>query len=86
MITGERWKHVALITATSAVCATLGPGAISVDAKLEIAHRLDGWTGFGIALVGGVDAGAAWILLFHRTRPKPEPFDTDMRDGIGDGS
>ncbi|MYE15356.1 MAG: DoxX family protein [Gemmatimonadetes bacterium] len=86
VITGERWEHVALITAMSAVCATLGPGAISVDAELEIAHRLDGWTGFGIALLGGVGAGAVQILLFHRTRPKPEPFDTGMRDGIGDGS
>ena len=72
MITGEGWEYVALIAAMSLVCAILGPGAISVDAELEIAHRLSGWTGLGIALLLGVGAGAAQLLLFFRP-PKPDP-------------
>ena len=71
MITGEGWEYVALIAAMSLVCAILGPGAISVDAELEIAHRLSGWTGLGIALLLGVGAGAAQLLLFFRP-PKPD--------------
>ena len=76
MITGEGWEYVALISAVSLVCAMLGPGRISLDAELEIAHRLDGWTGLGIALLLGVGAGAAQLLLFFRP-PPPEPADDD---------
>ena len=72
MITGEGWEYVALISAMSLVCAMLGPGHISLDAELEIAHRLDGWTGLGIALLLGVGAGAAQLLIFYRP-PPPEP-------------
>ena len=72
MITGEGWEYVALIAATSLVSAILGPGRISLDAELEIAHRLDGWTGMWIALLLGVGAGAAQLLLFYRP-PKPDP-------------
>ena len=74
MITGEGWEYVALISAMSVVCAILGPGGISLDAELEIAHRLDGWTGLGIALLLGLGAGAAQLLLFYRP-PPPEPAD-----------
>ena len=70
MITGEGWEYVALISAMSLVCAMLGPGRISLDAELEIAHRLDGWTGLSISLLLGVGAGAAQLLLFYRP-PKP---------------
>ena len=72
MITGEGWEYVALIAAMSLVCAMLGPGAISLDAELEIAHRLSGLTGLGIALLLGVGAGAAQLLFFYRP-PKPDP-------------
>ena len=72
MITGEGWEYVALIAVMSLVSAILGPGRISLDAELEIAHRLDGWTGLGIALLLGVGAGAAQLLLFYRP-PKPDP-------------
>ena len=72
MITGEGWEYVALISVMSLVCAMLGPGGISLDAELEIAHRLDGVTGLGIALLLGVGAGAAQLLIFYRP-PKPDP-------------
>ena len=72
MITGEGWEYVALIAVMSLVSAMLGPGRISLDAELEIAHRLDGWTGLWIALLLGVGAGAAQLLLFFRP-PPPEP-------------
>lgn len=66
MITGEGREYVALIAAMSVVCAMLGPGAISVDAELQIGDRLDGWTGLWIALGVGVSAGAAQLLLLYR--------------------
>ena len=72
MITGEGWEYVALIAAMSLVTAILGPGRISLDYELDIAHRLDGTTGLGIALLLGVGAGAAQLLLFFRP-PKPDP-------------
>ena len=72
MITGEGWEYVALISAMSLVTAILGPGRISLDAELEISHRLDGWTGLWIALLLGVGAGAAQLLLFFRP-PAPDP-------------
>ena len=72
MITGEGWEYVALIAVMSLVCAMLGPGAISLDAELEIAHRLNGSTGLGIALLLGLGAGAAQLLFFYRP-PKPDP-------------
>ena len=71
MITGEGWEYVALIAVMSLVSAILGPGRISLDAELEIIHRLDGWTGMWIALLLGVGAGAAHLLLFFRP-PPPE--------------
>jgi len=74
MITGEGWEYVALISAISLVCAMLGPGRISLDAELEIVHRLNGWTGMWIALLLGVGAGAAQLLLFYRP-PPPKPAD-----------
>ena len=70
MITGEGWEYVALISAMSLGCAMLGPGRISLDAALKIANSLDGWTGLWIALLLGVGAGAAQLLLFYRP-PKP---------------
>ena len=72
MITGEGWEYVALIATMSLVTAMLGPGRISLDAELEIIHRLDGWTGLWIALLLGVGAGAAQLLLFFRP-PPPDP-------------
>ncbi len=74
MITGEGWEYVALIAVMSLVSAILGPGRLSLDYELEIAHRLDGKTGLGIALLLGVGAGAAQLLLFFRP-PTPEPVD-----------
>ena len=72
MITGEGWEYVVLIAVMSLVAAILGPGRLSLDYELEIAHRLDGKTGLGIALLLGVGAGAAQLLLFFRP-PKPDP-------------
>ena len=72
MITGEGWEYVALIAVMGFVTAILGPGRLSLDYELEIAHRLDSKTGLGIALLLGVGAGAAQLLLFFRP-PKPDP-------------
>ena len=74
MITGEGWEYVALIAVMGLVTAVLGPGRLSLDYEFEIAHRLDGKTGLGIALLLGVGAGAAQLLLFFRP-PKPAEAD-----------
>jgi len=72
MITREGWEYVAMIAVLSLVCAIVGPGDLSVDAQLDIAADLDGWTGFWIALLLGLGAGTAQLLLFFRpTRPTP---------------
>ena len=71
MITGEGWEYVAMISVMSLACAMLGPGRISLDAALDIADRLDGWTGLWIALLLGVGAGAAQLLIFYRP-PRPD--------------
>ena len=73
MITGEGWEYVALIAVTGLVCAMLGPGRISLDAALDIADNLDGWTGMWIALLLGLGAGIAQLLIFFRP---PQPADS----------
>lgn len=71
MITGEGWEYVAMIAVMSLVCAILGPGRLSLDHELDIAGRLDGSTGLGIALLLGIGAGAAQLLLFYRPPERP---------------
>ena len=71
MITGEGWEYVVLIAVMSLVTAIVGPGRLSLDSALEIADRLDGETGLGIALLLGLGAGAAQLLLFFRP-PRPD--------------
>ena len=66
MITGEGWEYVAIIAAMSLVSATVGPGDFSLDSAIDIASRLDGWTGLLIALLLGVGAGSLQLLLFFR--------------------
>ena len=73
MITGEGWEYVALIALMALVTAIVGPGLLSLDAHLDITQRLDGWTGFGIAVLLGLGAGVAHLLIFYRP---PKPADT----------
>ena len=73
MITGEGWEYVALISAMSLVSAILGPGRISLDGALEITGSLDGWTGLWIALLLGVGAGSAQLLVFFRPPRGDDP-------------
>ncbi|RMH74811.1 MAG: DoxX family protein [Actinomyces sp.] len=62
----EGWEYVFVLAVTGLVIATLGPGEWSLDDALDIAGDLDGWTGFWIALVLGVGAGIAQLLVFFR--------------------
>ncbi len=73
MITGEGWEYVALIAVAALVCATLGPGDVSLDAALDIANDLDGWTGLWVALLIGLGSGTAQLLLFYRPDRQDQP-------------
>jgi putative oxidoreductase len=63
---GEGWEYVMTLTALGLVLAMLGPGGWSVD-RLAGLGRLDGWTGFWIAL--GAGGGGSALLLATAWRP-----------------
>lgn len=67
------------------VCAMLDPGAMSVDAELEIAHQLDGWTVLEIAVLLGVGA-AAQLALPYRPSSLSHPTPTARSAGAFTGA
>lgn len=62
----EGFEYVLMLAVVAVVVATLGPGEWSIDDALDIATDLDGWTGFWIALVGGVGSGVGLMAAFYR--------------------
>lgn len=66
----EGWEYVATLAVAALAAATLGPGAVSVDAAIGIDGLLSGWAGIAIA-GGGVIIGAAQLAVFWR-RPVKE--------------
>ena len=61
----EGWEYVFVIAAAGFAVAVGGPGSISVDSAIGIADNLDGWVGFGIAVLG-VLAGIGQAAVFYR--------------------
>ncbi len=61
----EGWEYVATLAVVATALAVLGPGAISVDAALDIDDTLAGPVGLLLALAG-VAAGAGQLALTWR--------------------
>lgn len=59
----DGWEYVAILAVVGLVVGALGPGAISVDAALDIERS--GWEGAAIALAG-VAAAAVQLAAFWR--------------------
>jgi putative oxidoreductase len=61
----EGYEYVATLSVLALAVAIIGPGAISIDAELGIADKLDGWVGAGIIGLG-VLAAAGQLATFWR--------------------
>jgi putative oxidoreductase len=61
----EGWEYVATLAVAALTVATLGPGAVSIDALIGLDETLSGWTGLGIGLTG-VLAGIGMLAAFWR--------------------
>jgi putative oxidoreductase len=64
----EGWEYVATLSIAALAVATLGPGAVSVDAALGI--DLSGWWGLLIALAGVVLGAVQLAALWRKPKPK----------------
>lgn len=60
---GEGFEYVTTLGLTALGLAITGPGAISLDAALDIAGSLDGWAGASI-VAGGLVAALGLLGLF----------------------
>jgi putative oxidoreductase len=72
-VNGNGWEYNLVLATVGVFLATTGPGEWSVDGALGLGAALDGWTGFVIALVGGL--AAAGTLLAATYRP-PVPSES----------
>lgn len=61
----EGWEYVFTIAAASLALALAGPGSISIDDRLDLGVKLDGWIGLGIAALG-VIAAFGQLAMFYR--------------------
>ena len=61
----EGYEYVVTLAFVALAAAMSGPGAISLDAELGIADKLDGWTGAGIVGLGLL-AGVGQLAVFWR--------------------
>jgi putative oxidoreductase len=61
----EGWEYVFTIAASALALAIAGPGSISVDDQLDLATKLDGWVGLGLAALG-VLAAFGQLAVFYR--------------------
>lgn len=68
----EGWEYVATLVVAALVLATIGPGAVSVDAVLGVDEPLSGWVGLAIGLAG-VLAGIGQLSIFWRHPGPKEP-------------
>ena len=74
----EGWEYVFVIASAGFAIAIGGPGSVSVDSAIGIADSLDGWVGFGIAVLG-VLAALGQAAMFYR----PGEAATTVEDGAG---
>ncbi|WP_067568203.1 DoxX family protein [Nocardia acidivorans] len=60
------WEYNLLIALAAVAVAGLGAGQLSVEQLLFGHPVLTGWTGLGLAALGGILGGAAQLSLFYR--------------------
>ena len=70
----EGWEYVFVVAASGFAIAVGGSGSVAIDSWIGIADNLDGWIGFGIAVLGVVAALAQLATFF---RPSEAVGDTD---------
>ena len=68
----EGWEYVTVLMVVAVGIAMIGPGEWSLDDKLGIADKLDGWVGLAIGGAGGLAAGIGLLLVFYRPPAKTE--------------
>ena len=64
----EGWEYIFVLAVVALTIATVGPGEWSLDNALNVLSKLDGWTGFLIALLLGVGSGLSQLLIFFRPK------------------
>jgi putative oxidoreductase len=66
----EGWEYVTVLMVMAVSVAMIGPGEWSVDDKLGIAEKLDGWVGLAVGGGGGLLAAASLLAVFYRPPAK----------------
>lgn len=64
----EGWEYIFVLAVVALTIATVGPGEWSLDNALNVLSKLDGWTGFLIALLLGIGSGLSQLLIFSVQR------------------
>lgn len=67
---GEGYEYVLNLAAVGLLFGAIGAGGWSIDHALGIQDELWGWTGLGIAAVGGIGGALALLAVFWRPAPK----------------
>jgi putative oxidoreductase len=66
----EGWEYVTVLMVMAVSVAMIGPGEWSLDDKLGIAEKLDGWVGLAVGGGGGLLAAAGLLVMFYRPPAK----------------
>ncbi|CAB4763398.1 unannotated protein [freshwater metagenome] len=66
----EGWEYVFLVAVVALFVATSGPAKYSLDRALDIDDNLAGTFGFWLALLLGLGASHAMLLVFYRPTKK----------------
>jgi putative oxidoreductase len=68
----EGWEYILTLSSVATALAIAGPGAMSLDAVLDVGPLLDGWIGGG-AVVLGVAAAGVQMAIFFRPPESEQP-------------
>lgn len=67
---GEGYEYVSTLAFASLAIAVAGPGSISIDNRIGLAEKLDGWVGAGIAAAAIVGALGHLAVFWNRPEEK----------------
>ncbi len=83
----EGWEYVFVIASVGFAVAIGGPGSVSVDSAIGIADSVDGWVGFGIAVLGVLAAFGQVAMFYRPSEAEPaveEGTETAAPGGLAD--